>query len=103
MVQARYQSRLTLSCTPNISLNMSIDGGQHYQGGQRNLENGGHLQPYQLFSDAGLSLAIPVNKPVAVPVGTGNDIQLPIYGRLVSRDDLPAGTYQDTLTVTLQW
>lgn len=102
-IQASYQKLMTLSCTPNITLNMSIDGGLNFQSGSRNLRNGSFLQPYQLYRDAGFTQTIPVNTQIAVPVGTGTDIQLPVYGRLTLLSAAPVGTYQDTLTVTLQW
>ncbi|WP_165789498.1 Csu type fimbrial protein [Billgrantia endophytica] len=94
---------VTLSCTPGVALSMSLDGGSHFANGERNLDSGSHRIPYQLYRDAGLSQAVPVNQSVAVVYDNPNDIRLPIYAALQLPGLSPPGTYQDVLTVTLSW
>lgn len=96
-------SAVTLSCTPGVELNMSLDGGAHFEGGQRNLDGDGQRIAYQLYLDAGQSLAIPVNQAVAVNYTNPGDIRLPIYAALLLPGRNPPGTYSDVLTVTLSW
>ncbi|WP_343464002.1 spore coat U domain-containing protein [Pantoea sp.] len=96
---------ITLACTPGTALSMSIDGGSHYAT-TRNLQISGSTAetvPYALYSNAALTTAIPVNSAVALSYSNANNITLPIYGQLTLPGPTRAGTYTDTLTVTLSW
>ena len=100
VANASYQ----LNCTPNMSLTMSLDGGQNYSGGRRLARTGGGTLLYQLYSDAAYQNAIGLNQAVTIAsVGTGNNITLPIYGRLTLPGNARPGTYTDTVVVTLSW
>ncbi|MBB5193198.1 spore coat protein U-like protein [Silvimonas terrae] len=95
---------ITLACTPGVTLNMQVDSGQSYASGRR-LKRTSNSQTvaYQLFSNAALSNAIPVNTATAINYSNSAAIQLPIYGSVQLPGNLPAGTYQDQVVVTLQW
>lgn len=95
---------INLACTPGTSLNMSINGGSNF-GTSRNLKlaNFSNTIAYQLFSNASRTQAIPVNQNVALSYVNANNITLPIYGQLQLPGPTRAGTYTDTLTVTLSW
>lgn len=96
----------TLACTPGTTLTLRIDGGSHYTN-QRNLQRvgGTTLIGYQLYRDAGLTSAgaIPVGQNVPLTYSDANHIVLPVYGALQLSGMSPAGTYTDTLTVTMSW
>lgn len=93
-----------LNCTPNMSLTMSLDGGQNYNAGRQLAKTGGGTLQYQLYSDAGYTIPIQLNQAVTISnVGTGNNITLPVYGRLTLPGYAPVGTYTDTVVVTLSW
>lgn len=99
---------IRLRCTPGANLTMSIDGGSHAAAGARNLQLGANSSAriaYALCRDAGCTLPIAIGTPYAVPVSGTNseDVLLPVYGRLALPGTRPAGTYTDTLTVTLTW
>lgn len=99
-------STINLACTPGTTLNMSINGGSNY-GTSRNLRvaNNTNLVAYTLYTSATHSAAsaIPVNQNVALTYSNANNITLPIYGLLQLSGVNRAGTYSDTLTVTLSW
>lgn len=107
-VSASYvqNSTLNLACTPGTTLSMSIDGGSNYTS-TRNLRvvNNSNLVSYTLYSSATHSptSAIPVNQNVALSYSNANTIILPIYGLLQLSGVNRAGTYSDTLRVTLSW
>lgn len=107
-VSASYvqSSTINLACTPGTTLNMSINGGGNY-GTSRNLKvaNNTDLVAYTLYTSATHSAAsaIPVNQNVALTYSNANNITLPIYGLLQLGGVNRAGTYSDTLTVTLSW
>lgn len=99
-------STINLACTPGTTLNMSINGGSNY-GSSRNLKvaDNTNLVAYTLYTSAShsASSAIPVNQNVALTYSNANNITLPIYGLLQLSGVNRAGTYSDTLTVTLSW
>lgn len=97
-----------LRCTPGVILSMSIDGGTHSASGARNLQLGANSAAriaYSVCRDAAC------NQPIAIGGTTGstvtaansNDVRLPIYAALTLPGHLPAGSYTDTLTITLTW
>ncbi len=99
---------ITLRCTPQTSLSMSIDAGAHGAGGIRHLQRGADVAnriTYALCSDAACTQPIAAASPVGIAVTAinANDVRLPVYGRLTLSGARPAGTYGDTLTVTLSW
>jgi len=97
-------SSITLACTPGTALSMSINGGSNYTT-TRNLRVAGNtnLVAYSLYTSAAHTTAIPVNQNVALTLSNANNITLPIYGQLQLSGVNRAGTYSDTLTVTLSW
>ncbi|TQI80303.1 spore coat protein U-like protein [Serratia fonticola] len=104
-VNASYvqNAAITLVCTPGTNLQMSIDGGVNYSTG-RNLKLSGNtnLVPYNIYNSA-TNVAIPVNQAVPVTFTNANNIVLPLYGQLTLGGNSYAGSYADTLTVTLSW
>ncbi len=73
----------------------------------RAMTSGAHVLGYQLYLDAartavwgagtgGTATYGPVHPSDGVPVA------VPVYGRVPARQDVAAGTYSDTLVVTLQ-
>lgn len=97
-------STIALACTPGTSLSMSINGGSYYTT-TRNMKvaNNTNLVAYSLYTNASHTTTIPVNQNVALTVNRDNTVMLPIYGQLQLSGVNRAGTYSDTLTVTLSW
>lgn len=99
---------IRLRCTPGVNLTMAIDGGSHSAAGSRHLQLGPNSAlrlAYNLCADAACNqpLAISSGRAIAVSALNSNDVKLPIYGRLTLPGQANAGTYTDTLTVTLTW
>lgn len=99
---------LTLRCTPQTMLSMTVDGGQHVTGSIRHLQRGADAASriaYALCTDAMCAQPIVISQPVAITVAAGNadDVKLPIFGRLTLPGNVPAGVYADTLTLVLSW
>lgn len=107
-VNASYvqNTTLTLACSPGTTLSMSINGGSSYTT-TRNLKNSrsGELLPYRIFSSAAYNAAaeIPIDQNVAVNYSNANNIILPVYGQLQMNGVYRAGSYADSLTITLSW
>ncbi|NWA26027.1 spore coat protein U domain-containing protein [Pseudomonas gingeri] len=103
-VSTSLTSGVQLQCTPGVTLNMSVDGGQNNSSGRHmKLGSGSAQLAYQLFSDAGLSQSLGISQSVSVAYSNANNISLPLYGRVVLPGNQPAGTYSDVLQVQLSW
>ncbi|ERO65092.1 Csu type fimbrial protein [Pseudomonas piscis] len=93
-----------LQCTPGVTLNMTVDGGQYNNGG-RNMQvaSGTARVAYKLFRDAAYSQSLGIGQSVAVAYSDANNISLPIYGQVQLPGNQPGGTYSDVLQVQLSW
>jgi spore coat protein U-like protein len=95
---------VTLSCTPGTALAMRVDGGQNFDGNRRLRLDAGSLLVYRIYQQPNCNNEIPVASDVLVDtVSAPDDIEIPIYGCVVLPGTAAAGTYQDTLIVTLAW
>ena len=103
-VRVALSGGVQLQCTPGVSLNMTVDGGQNNNGGRNmRLNSGSARVAYQLFRDAAYSQGLGVGQSVAVTYSDANNISLPIYGQVQLPGNQPGGTYSDVLQVQLSW
>ncbi|MHC8332521.1 Csu type fimbrial protein [Pseudomonas sp. LB3P25] len=103
-VQVQMSAGVQVQCTPGVTLNMSVDGGQYNSNGRHlQLEGGSARVAYQLFSDAAFSESLGIGQSVAVAYSDANNIRLPIYGQVQLPGDQPGGIYSDVLQVQLSW
>jgi len=93
-----------LVCTAGTAAQVSVNGGLNLQGAQRRLSNGaGQFIPYTLSLVAGTATALAPNVAVGITMGT-TPTALPIRGNLVLPGSAAmAGTYVDTVQVTVTW
>ncbi len=97
-------SQALLQCTAGTTVQLLLDAGQHALGSQRRLANGaGYFLPYDL------TLASTGNQPVLPNVAVGLALgatpqALPLQGSVVlPGTGVAAGTYTDTVQVTVSW
>jgi spore coat protein U-like protein len=99
-------------CSPDVEgVDVSVDAGQHAgQGaavgdGARALASGAAFVPYDVYSTSSFTTAFPVDgSVVSVPIDTaGAAFDLPLFARInkTSPAALPAGTYTDSLAITI--
>ncbi|WP_443969462.1 Csu type fimbrial protein [Sphingobium sp. CR28] len=99
---------MILRCTPGVSLSLKLGGGQHASGGNRNMQRGSssadRLQ-YRLYANAGMTdeVMIDQDRSILVTAANINDVQLPVYAQVSLPGGSAAGTYTDTVLVTLTW
>lgn len=108
VASATATQSITLRCTPGVNLGMTIDGGEHAQGGSRHLQLGSNATQrlqYHLYRDAGFTQPIDINASLGIAITSANmnNVILPVYGRLTLPGNRQTGTYTDTLLVTLTW
>jgi len=97
-------SDLRIACTPGVVLSMTVDGG-HHQAGVRQMEEpaSGGLVPYRLYSDAGMQEELLPGQAVSLAFADASNVAFALYGRAMIPGDTAAGTYADTVTVTINW
>ncbi len=109
-------SPVTLTCTPNLSgVTMTIDGGANSASaaangpGTRAMKVAGagtDAMAYDIYTDNAHGTPYPAGTamPITIPAN-GIAVALPIFGHLnkTSTNALTAGTYADTLAVTIAW
>jgi spore coat protein U-like protein len=99
------QSPVSILCTTETNVSVSLDNGRNARGGTRQLADGaGRLVPYAIYADAAHSrLWSAAAAPVAGTVGSGGEWRLTAFGRVEGADAMVAGTYHDTVTVTVSF
>lgn len=97
-----------LECNPDTAYQLQVDGGSN--GGiaeTRYLatsEQAAKPIPYRLYRDPARQLPLMVDVPVSGTVPGTGIFELPLYARIDRVPEVPvAGSYSDTLRVTLTW
>lgn len=94
---------IAIQCTPGTAVNLRFVSGLHdgaAVGGTRAMSNGSLFVPYDLYATAGRTT--PLLFATDLPLTATGAVQtLPVYGRAVGIANLAAGTYTDTISVTL--
>ncbi|BAT18895.1 Csu type fimbrial protein [Asaia bogorensis] len=99
-------SAISLSCTPGITVMMSLDNGQHPLNGSRAMmRNGGTERvTYSLYRDSSYSIALLPGTPFTLDTShSPAPLNFPVYGRATPDGTTPPGQYSDIVTVTIQW
>jgi len=99
--QQSVRGTITYNCPPPLSATVTVDGGLHVSGGQRNmlLTSGPDLLGYGIFFDAACTRSM--GPTLATPVtGSGT---LAFYACLPPLQDVSVGSYGDTVTVTFNF
>jgi spore coat protein U-like protein len=98
--------RVSVACTKGATATIGLGGGSNAAGTARRMSDGsGNYLTYELFSDSGRSTVwntgAGVLSPVAAPSKVARDFT--VYGRIGSNQDVPAGTYGDTVVATVNF
>ncbi|MCF5722378.1 spore coat U domain-containing protein [Pseudomonas syringae] len=96
---------LSILCSAGTSPTLTVAAGANdgqSTGGTRALFDGvANYVPYDLYTDTGYSNLIAIGGVIPLAASTGVAQAVNIYGRAVGKAGLPAGTYTDTINVTL--
>jgi spore coat protein U-like protein len=97
-----------IQCSPGITPILSFDAGENdgegAGAGLRAMENSGsagRFVTYNLYSDAGRTVIIPIGGDVTL-ASDGSDQLVNVYGRAFGEAALTPGTYNDIITVVLE-
>jgi spore coat protein U-like protein len=98
---------LTVACTKGATTTIGLDLGSNASGSTRRLSNGasGYLT-YEFYQDSNRSTVWSNSgsglvSPPAAPSKDGRVFN--VYGRIPANQDVPSGTYSDTVTATVNF
>jgi spore coat protein U-like protein len=100
---------VSITCTKGASTTIGLDNGAQPSGGVRRMKDGASTPDYLnyfLFSDAGRLTAwgnsgAGLFSPPVAPDKTKRTY--PVYGRITAGQDVPSGTYIDTVVATVNF
>lgn len=106
-LQASGGGAIAIQCSAGVTPTVTIKGGLHdgqSAGGTRALADGaGNFVPYDLYTDAGLNNLLSNTGVINMATSTGVAQTFNLWGKVVGKAGLPAGTYTDTISVTLSF
>jgi spore coat protein U-like protein len=91
-----------IECTSGTDYAIGLTDGGHAVSGQRKMISGSDLVNYELSSASNFSTSWG-NTATHTVTGTGLDhaVQIPLYARVPGGQNVPKGTYTDTVTATI--
>ena len=102
---ATASNAIIIQCSPGSAATVSLDGGSSGNPQARTMSGPGTLN-YQIYRDAALS--DPINSGGAAwqlssSANTGQSVTYTVYGQIPAGQNVAAGGYVDTITVTVQY
>ena len=98
---------LKATCTPGTTYNIGLNQGSTTGAtiNQRRMASGTNVLNYQLYSDSARSTiwGNTVGTDTVTGSGTGLALDHTVYGSIPAAQVVPAGSYQDTITVTISY
>lgn len=99
---------LLFNCTGRTAWTVGLDNGTHASGSVRRMRlgtTGTNYVSYELYRDASRTQRWGATALTGAATGTGTGVgqSLPIYGRVPAAQVVPAGTYTDTVQVTITY
>jgi spore coat protein U-like protein len=97
---------VTVACTRGATASIALGSGSNAAGSTRRMADGaGNFLTYELYSDSGRSTVwnsgAGALSLTAAPSRAGRDYA--VYGRIAGNQDVPAGTYGDTVVATVNF
>ena len=97
---------VVITCTKGATTTIGLDTGANASGSTRRLSSAGSYLDYELFQDSGRSTAwtntgAGLLSVVAAPSKASRTYS--VYARMAGGQDVPAGTYTDTVVATVNF
>lgn len=98
-------SAVSVKCVNGTAYKIGLDNGLHAAGNTRRMQGPGGFVDYELYRNNGRSQRWGTNLGVDTVngTGTGNTQSRTVYGRVPTQITPSAGTYSDTITVTVTY
>jgi spore coat protein U-like protein len=108
-LQAPAGGEVTLLCTNGAAATVTLGEGANADTGSspgnpaRRLKSGGNYLQYTLYSDAYTTEWGDTAPTGVASAGTGATAHLPVYGVIPQNQNVPVGTYTDTVVATVSF
>lgn len=98
-------SAIQLECPSNTQWQLGLSNGVNAVGTTRRMRNQSNYVTYELYQDTARTKrwGNTANSDTYTGTGGANTIVVPVYGRVPAQNNVPAGAYNDTITVTLSY
>ena len=101
------QATIRVSCTKGTAVNIGVDDGTNAQGLSRRMSGGGtNVLEYELYKDANRTQRWGADAGERYDGGVApsrDPRDFIVYGRVPGAQDVPEGSFQDTILVTVQF
>jgi spore coat protein U-like protein len=95
-------STVDIECTDGTHYAIGLDQGGNDASGVRQLKSGSNFVKYDLSSQSDYSSSWGDTATHTVTgIGTDAPVQIPVYARVLQHQNVPIGTYADTVTATI--
>jgi spore coat protein U-like protein len=101
---------ISVRCDPGVVYTVKLDPGQNangsYQPRKMRSSAGGSTLDYNLYRDSAYTQVWGDGTDATFTragVGTGGTDHIPVYGRATARQNVAAGTYNDLVTIWVEW
>lgn len=98
-------SAIQLECPSNTQWQLGLNNGLNSLGSTRRMRNQSNYVQYELYQDSarGKRWGNTANSDTYTGSGGSATIVVPVYGKVPAQNEVPAGSYSDTITVTLSY
>ena len=94
-------STITVACTKGSTGVVSLDNGLNFSGGARRMKTGANFLAYEMYNDAGRTTVWNASNTVSYTAASKASTGLTLYGRVAAGQDVPVGSYSDTVVATI--
>ncbi len=96
---------VTVQCTKNTPYDVKLDDGANASGGARRMKHASQSEylSYELYSDSGHQTAWNSTTFVSGKVSSRTAVTIPVYAFIPAAQDVPEGSYTDTVTATIEF
>lgn len=92
---------INVTCDALVPLTVSLSSGSSGTYSERRMSSGFAYLRYNLYTDAGRNIVWGDGLGSSTVSDTGNNVDLPVYGRIPGFQNVPANAYADTIIVTV--
>jgi spore coat protein U-like protein len=103
-IDAVGSNKISVKCTGGSGPQVALNDGANVLTGQRRMKNGSAYLNYELYSDSGYGSPWRTAYVSLSPAPAGLvDAEYDLYGKIDRGQNVPVGTYTDTITATVSF
>jgi spore coat protein U-like protein len=94
-------STITVACTKGSTGVVSLNNGSNASGTTRRMKSGTDFLTYEMYNDSGRTTVWNATNTVSYTAASKATTGLTLYGRVPQGQDVPVGSYSDTVQATI--